>query len=219
MAQRKIYVHIGSYGSGKTELSLNEVRRMNALGMQPTLVDLDIVNPYFRSGEHAQTLKEEGIATIMPVYANTAVDVPSLPPDIQRIFDENLSGVFDVGGDPVGATALGRYARFLKQADAWIRCVVNTARPFTSTPDEIVEMATLLMQQSRLPINALVHNTHLAQETTPEMVQEGYGIVREAAERLGVPVEFTCVAGELDVPDVGEIRRITLYTHPEWLYE
>ncbi|MDD3243829.1 MAG: hypothetical protein PHD32_08925, partial [Eubacteriales bacterium] len=69
----KIYVHIGSYGSGKTELSLNEVRAMRAQELSPVLVDLDIVNPYFRAGEHEAALRAEGIRTLMPTMANTAV--------------------------------------------------------------------------------------------------------------------------------------------------
>lgn len=215
---KQMIVHMGSYGSGKTELSLNEVLRMRAQGQSPTLVDLDIVNPYFRSGEHEDMLRKRGVDVLMPVYANTAVDVPALPAEIQQVFDGEKCCVFDVGGDPVGATALGRYARELIRHDAWVRCVVNTARPFTGTPGDIVEMAKLLMSQSRLKIDALVNNTHLACDTTPELIRKGYDIVCQAAQILGVGVEFTVIHGDMRLDDVGEIYRLDLYTRPEWLY-
>ena len=49
---RKYVVLVGNYGSGKTELALN-LALLSARDMRTTLVDLDIVNPYFRSGEKA----------------------------------------------------------------------------------------------------------------------------------------------------------------------
>ena len=51
----------GNYGSGKTELALNL-----ALGFAPlyrtTLVDLDIVNPYFRSGGIIYRSRKDSLA-------------------------------------------------------------------------------------------------------------------------------------------------------------
>ena len=47
----------GNYGSGKTELSLNLASQLAAGGKSVTLVDLDIVNPYFRSAEKASDLE------------------------------------------------------------------------------------------------------------------------------------------------------------------
>ena len=44
----------GNYGSGKTELALNLALKY-AQTCKTTLVDMDIVNPYFRSGEKADS--------------------------------------------------------------------------------------------------------------------------------------------------------------------
>ena len=44
-------VLVGNYGSGKTELSLNLALDYAGKG-STALVDMDIVNPYFRSAEH-----------------------------------------------------------------------------------------------------------------------------------------------------------------------
>ena len=53
--ETRFLVVTGNYGSGKTEISLNLALKASHEG-KTTLVDLDIVNPYFRSGEKADEL-------------------------------------------------------------------------------------------------------------------------------------------------------------------
>ena len=60
----------GNYGSGKTELALNLALKY-AQTCKTTLVDLDIVNPYFRSGEKAEEMQQAGVRMLMPTYAMT----------------------------------------------------------------------------------------------------------------------------------------------------
>ena len=79
---KKITVLFGNYGSGKTELSLNLALKARQAHDKVSLIDLDIVNPYFRSSEHKEMLSDKGIRVISPVYANTAVDLPALPAEI-----------------------------------------------------------------------------------------------------------------------------------------
>ena len=71
----------GNYGSGKTELALNLALKYAQTG-KTTLVDLDIVNPYFRSGEKAEEMRQAGVRMLMPTYAMTTVDIPALPAEI-----------------------------------------------------------------------------------------------------------------------------------------
>ena len=58
--KRKIYLITGHYGSGKTNFAVNLALSERKLGRTVTLVDLDIVNPYFRSADFASLLQEEG---------------------------------------------------------------------------------------------------------------------------------------------------------------
>ena len=102
----RFIVLTGNYGSGKTELALNLAMGFAAAGKQTTLVDLDIVNPYFRSGEKAQEMKAAGVRMLMPTFALTTVDIPALPAEIQSVFETPGDHViFDVGGDDTGAAA------------------------------------------------------------------------------------------------------------------
>ena len=222
----RITVHMGHYGSGKTELSLNLALQMIEEGKKVILVDLDIVNPYFRSGEHKERLEKLGATVIRPNFEGTNVDVPSLPADVMRAFiQKDAYVIIDVGGDPSGATALGRYHEDVAEDDSIIKCIVNTARPFTATADYIVEMVQQLEKSSRLKIDMLVNNTNVANDTTAEMLVEGQAIVEEAAEHLKIPVGQIGVLESLadKLPEQfcekykGIITPIKLYMRKDWM--
>ena len=85
-----VTVVTGPYGVGKTNLSLNLAYDAAARGAQVTLVDLDVVNPYFRSSDHADALAAQGVRLIAPVFAGKGsnLDVPSLTGAIAPAIEE-----------------------------------------------------------------------------------------------------------------------------------
>jgi hypothetical protein len=218
----KVLVHIGHYGSGKTELSLNEVLDLAAQGQSVALIDLDIVNPFFRSGEQRSVLEAAGIKVIAPLFVNKTVEVPALPPEVLSAFTGVYDcAVLDVGGDPAGATALGRYHDYLEKADKWVRCVVNTRRPFTSTPEDIADMARQMEERGRIRIDALVNNTNLSGETTAELILSGERTVADAAAILSIPMEFTMarrdLAEEVLRRSAARVLPVDMHIKPVWL--
>ena len=68
LQEHRYLVLTGNYGSGKTELALNLAMQFSAQ-FRTTLVDLDIVNPYFRSGEKADEMRQAGIRMLMPTVS------------------------------------------------------------------------------------------------------------------------------------------------------
>ena len=224
MAKKTIY--LGHYGSGKTELSLAEAFLLAEAGHKVTLVDLDIVNPYFRSGEKRGELEERGIRVIAPNFEGTTVDVPSLPGEINSVFDEGgVYAVFDVGGSPSGAAALGRYGGKIKEGDYETILVVNAARPFSQTSEDIYEMAKAIEEKCRLSIMSVINNTNAAYATTPEMVEGAQGMVERAARMLGAKVKAVTVLPSVisamsdgfrdKYKDI--LRPVELRMRPEWL--
>ena len=218
----KVYLVLtGNYGSGKTEIALN-LALESAKRMKTTLVDLDIVNPYFRSGEKADDLRNAGVRTLMPTYAMTTVDIPALPAEIQSVFEVPSDRViFDVGGDDTGAAALGRYypSFTAKRNQTKMILVINCMRPLTRQKDEILDLALRIRNRGRLKIDLLINNTNLADETTPEMVEEGEKNVLECAEMLdGIPV---ITAGKPEVLEKSRLSTSTYpirrYMKPEWM--
>ena len=94
----RLYVFVGAYGSGKSEVAVNFARklRMENKDHKILLADLDIVNPFFRSADAREILEKENIRVISPQYANTNVDVLSVSGEMYSIFDDpSYLGVFD----------------------------------------------------------------------------------------------------------------------------
>ncbi|MBP3720448.1 MAG: ParA family protein [Clostridia bacterium] len=218
----RFIVLTGNYGSGKTEIALNLAFRFAALGEKTTLVDLDIVNPYFRSAEKAGELEKAGVRVLMPVFALTTVDIPALPPEIQSVFEQPSDRViFDVGGDDTGAAALGRYAPAFQKnrSDTLSLLVINCMRPLTETREDILDLAERIGKRGRLGTDGLINNTNLADQTEPEMLEWGEGIVSECAREMGKRIVLN--TGERRILDQCGLRfprmEIERRMIPEWM--
>ncbi len=221
--QDRIIIFCGNYGSGKTEIALNTALKLRSQGERTVLVDLDIVNPYFRSSEHEKMLKEHDIRLIAPTFAGTTVDVPALPAEVQTIFaDKGERVVIDVGGDDTGATALGRYYPYLKQDRVCVYMVINARRPFSRGVDELMEMYNNIRNKGRVNIDYFINNTNMARLTTAEDIYFGKEIIDKLSQKTGVPVKY--VSGESKILDEltgieEEKYPIEIYMRPEWLDE
>ena len=192
---KKMYVLIGNYGSGKTELALNFAIGAAARGERTELLDLDMVNTYFRLTEPGRLMRMKDIRVVSPNFTNSSVETLSLPAEVQSAFAMDWDTVvFDVGGDAVGSTALGRYHQdfeALDPANLQVLNVVNIRRPLSGTVEKIIRLQEEMEAHSRLKITGMINNTNLAQMTTPEELRDGYQMIRQVSEKTGVPVLYT----------------------------
>ncbi len=187
--KERFHIFCGHFGSGKSEVALNFAMKQQKSGKKVSIVDLDIVNPYFRTNDARETLKEQGIEVIAPEYANSNLDMPTVPADIMKVFNNpDKFVVFDVGGDEDGAYALGRYLEFFKKESYRMYLVVNAKRPLTGTPDEIMEMAKEIENASRLKITDVINNTNIGNLTDENTILEGEAAIASAAANLGLEV-------------------------------
>ena len=107
---KEVIVLIGNYGSGKTELALNFAFQAANQGKKVELLDLDMVNTYFRLTDRSGLIKSKEIRLVSLNFVHSSVETLSLPAEVASAFALDWDTViFDVGGDPAGATALGRY--------------------------------------------------------------------------------------------------------------
>ena len=192
---KKMVVLIGNYGSGKTELALNFAIQAAKRGEKTELLDLDMVNTYFRLTEPGRLTRMKDIRVVSPNFTNSSVETLSLPAEVQSAFAMDWDTVvFDVGGDAAGSTALGRYHQdfmVLPAGGLEVLNVINVRRPLAGTVEKIIHLQEEMETHSRLKITGMVNNTNLAQATTPEELRDGYEIIREVSRQTGVPVLYT----------------------------
>lgn len=222
---RRLKIIIGAYGSGKSEISVNLALEMRKTAPEDKilLADLDIVNPFYRSADAAGVLEENNIRLISPMYANSNVDAPVLSGEVYVIFDDDsYRGVFDIGGEDMGATILGSMRSRLDNTGAELLMAVNTRRPFTSTADEIIIMASELQEASKMKITGLINNTNILELTTAEDVIEGEKILLEVSQKTGIPLVLTTVMEgvmsekellQIKTPEVIQMRRTINYAY------
>jgi hypothetical protein len=189
---------VGNYGSGKTEVSVNLAMRGRSHGLEVSIADLDLVNPYFRTREALAVLSGLGIEVIIPPERYLQADLPILTPAVAGMIrrPKQLT-LLDVGGDDVGARVLGALADSLRSTNVRVLQVVNPFRPLSNTAEGFLSMREGIEKASRMVVSGIIGNAHLVDETTVEDIYRGYGFMLSLSEASGLPLECVTVAEEL----------------------
>jgi len=190
MNDKRLTLFAGHYGSGKTNIAVNYALRLAREGKRVCIADLDIVNPYFRTKDSSEELREAGIDLISPRFANTNVDLPALPAESYRLVQDKSSfGVMDIGGDDRGAYALGRFADAIKaENDYRMVFVANCYRPLTSTVDDAVEIMREIEAACGIPFTCIVNNSNIGKETTKEIFEDSLDFIDKLSQASGLPI-------------------------------
>jgi len=199
-----IIIIVGNYGSGKTEISINLAANRKLAGIDVSVADLDLVNPYFRAREARKQLAELGIGVILPPDKYLHADLPILTPAVAGLIRKpSMLTILDVGGDKVGATVLAALADALDGKTYRMLQVINPFRPFTDTLKGCMKMKGEIEKASRMPISGIIGNANLIDETTADLIYEGYDFVSTVSQESGLPLEFITVpsrlSGEIDM--------------------
>ncbi len=189
-----IVIITGHYGCGKTNLTMNMALDLAKVRDSVTVVDLDIVNPYFRISDSTQLLESKGVSVVAPNFAGTSLDTPSLSPKVMNAIEMAGKGetltLIDVGGDPDGATTLARFKQGLNAAGYQMMYVVNQRRLQTTYAAETKELLDEIEMVSGLKGTCIVGNTHLKGETTAQTIVDSIPFNQGVSEITGLPVEF-----------------------------
>ena len=208
---RRVLVLVGGYGAGKTQLAISLALKGAREGKRVALVDLDLINPYFRLREIAETLEHAGVEVIRPEGALAFAENPSLPPQIEgALRDTTRHVVLDVGGNETGATIVGRYHTLLKEKDVGVVQVVNIFRPFSSTIEEIERLRLDMEQKSHLKVQGWINNSNLIDWTTLEDWRKSEELMRSLVGQSEIPLVTSGVN-----PKWAE--KVGLLWEPEWI--
>lgn len=223
-----MYVLIGNYGSGKSELALNFAFEAAKHG-RTELLDLDMVNTYFRLTERGKMVSQKEIRLVSPNFACSGIETLSLPAEVASAFAMNWDTViFDVGGDAVGSTALGRYHSDFAELEPdqlEVLNVVNIRRPLAGTVEKIIKLQEEMQIHSRLKITGMINNTNLGTMTRPDELRDGYEILKEVSQQTGIPVAYTSGKKEFldqflseghDPKYIGKPIEIDIYMRRDW---
>jgi hypothetical protein len=221
--QNRLIIITGNFGSGKTEVAVNLSIELAKHYPEINIADLDVVNPYFRCREAKKQMEEHNVTVVIPEVQYFYADLPIVTPRIRSVLNDLESKtILDVGGDPVGARILRSFHNHLVNSDYDFFFVVNKNRPFSDTLGGCRKLIKDIEEASELKITGLISGTHLIEETSIDMIYDGYEFTRDVSNDLGIPISFVTIMDDLfpklDRTQISEpilvLKRLML---PPWL--
>ena len=190
-----VEAYVGEYASGKSENAVNRAISLKKQGLAVTLADLDTVEPCYTIRPIKLELEEMGIDVVAWETKETVGlgEAGSVIKGAMRwVLKRQPNVIMDVGYGVQGAKIFNLIEGAFENPHLKIIAVINMSRPFTSTVNNILAYVSTLGR-----VDALLNNTHLAEETTPEIVERGAKGVTEAANKLKIPVIATSAVTEI----------------------
>ncbi|MEX2445396.1 MAG: hypothetical protein WD492_17485 [Alkalispirochaeta sp.] len=196
MTSPRVTIICGAYGVGKSECAIALARMLPA---PVTLIDLDVVNPYFRSREARKLLEGEGITVIGSSLAiDTGVDVPAVSGAVvPALRDPARSVVVDLGGDPAGARAIRQFIPHLPADSTEVLYVVNRYRPENGDIQRTIASVRAVEEEIGLSCGGLISNSHMLHETTCDHINAGLRLCLEVTSKTQIPLAYTAGTREL----------------------
>ena len=217
---RRITIISGHYGSGKSEISAN-------LAIQKKidyLVDLDIINPYFRTRSLDKLFEKNNIHLVeSTVKGMLGSDLPYVSGEgVIPFVNPNITAIYDLGGTENGVRVLIQFLDRVKDINEIdFLCTVNIFRPETSDVKSILQTISMYEAVTQLKITGLINNTNLIKETTEEDIIRGEEILKEVSKKLNIPILYTVVEENNNQSYkynfLGERLVLTRYIAKRWL--
>jgi len=222
----------GHYGSGKTEFSVSLALLLANPSVpeaennfQPvSIIDLDIVNPYFRSREQRDLLNKYGISVYGSAFdKEVTAELPALGASLRAPLESSSDRVIiDAGGNDTGALILNQFTKYFIDDETTILVIINANRPDTSTIGGALEQISAIEKATGLTIDGIVNNTHLLCETTSADIIKGQAFCMKVSEISGKELLCNCYPERLvDSHELTglptSLMPLGLYMRPTWL--
>jgi hypothetical protein len=184
--------YVGEYASGKSEVAINRARELVQRQEKVTLVDLDLMEPFYTLGSLKENLEKEGIHVLAgekekPFGLGETGNL--LQPGARFALRQRGNVIFDVGHGVAGHQALNLVEGLGEESNFQVLAVVNPFRPLTATPSRIISFIESLGR-----VDGIISNSHLGEATTPADIRSGTAVVRKAASLLNLPLVAVTVA-------------------------
>ncbi len=206
----------GHYGSGKSEVAIN----LSLLNKVDYLIDLDIINPYFRTRELEQICSSNEIKLISSsIKDGLGSDLPYISKEIYIPFITNKKAVYDLGGDPVGAKLIKQFSE-LDFKNVHIFLVINVFREETSDCNKIIKLIKDIENCTNRKITGLINNSNLLRKTSYEDILYGQKVIDEVSESTNLKIMYTSINKNLlnqKTVFKGKIIPLNLFLRKEWM--
>ena len=156
---------------------------------QVTLVDLDLVEPFYTLRPIKNELSEMGLQVVAWETRETVglgEAGSTIKPEARWVLRRPGEIILDIGYGVEGARVLNLIEGADSDENLHIYVVLNIGRPMTAIVDDIVDYVKELGV-----VHGVINNSHLGDDTTVEFVQEGAEIITAAANLLNLPVIAT----------------------------
>ena len=221
---RKIIV-TGHYGSGKTEFSISLAMILASMNAERiAIIDLDVINPYFRSRERRDILSDAGIPVYGSMYKmEVTAEIPAIGADVRTpLEDTGCRVIIDAGGNDSGALVLNQFMKYFTDDETTVLAIINANRPETRDIAGALEHVTAIESATGLVITGLVNNCHLLRETTADNVIKGHEFCTTVCEASGKELWCDCYPAGIVVPEElsglsGNLMPMGLYMRPTWI--
>ena len=192
IGQKKNFVFLGESGSGKSEIAINfSLLLREKRGGTIHFFDMDMTKPLFRSRDIRDLLSKEDIWFH---YEEQFADAPTMVGGVRACLkDPDSCVIMDVGGDYIGARAIGEYEGWLNRDNTVVYYVVNTYRPWSYDMEQIDRTLGEILSISHIRLDQIhiIANPNVGPDTKTEEVLEGW----KRTEQLIRPyreIDFVC---------------------------
>ena len=213
---KRIVFITGYYGTGKTEVALN----MATLFHADYLVDLDIINPYFRSREMKDKLDVPVDIISSDLEKDQYTDLPYLSKKIFLPFHQmDKKAFYDLGGNDLCAKLIRQFpSEDLAKADLYM--VINVYRSETVSVEAILQLIDAVEKEGGMKITGLINNSNLLSKTTIEDIVHGEKLIQTVSQKTDIPIVYTCVEETIDMAGVTfdhPVLRLKRFFQKAWL--
>ncbi|MCL1829991.1 MAG: cobalamin biosynthesis protein CobQ [Oscillospiraceae bacterium] len=205
---KRVVAITGHYGCGKTNFALNLALHTKNTEQEVVLIDLDIVNPYFITSDFSEMLTAEGVSVINSQYANSLIETPSVSREISAVIRSDRQVIIDVGGDDVGAVALGRFWQDFEAVNGLdVIYLFSIYRPQTGSIEDVRRHVEAIEISSRQKVTGLVNSSNLAGYTTLADIERSEEFSTRLSEYLELPLIATLSIQEISRDNYWHISR------------
>lgn len=199
------FIFLGEAGSGKSEIAINfAIYLKKHTKKEVHFFDMDMTKPLFRSRDLEKELSD---LNIVMHYEKQFMDAPTIVGGVRRnLKNRDAYVVMDIGGDYMGARAIGGFASEINKDNCLTYYVVNPYRPWSTNIEGIDKVLSSILGVSHVKIDKvkIVSNPNLGISTTLDDIIIGNEKVFEMIGEYK-PIEFLCVSKNIYSDVIGKV--------------